>query len=174
MVNDSEIEKILNIKNDRKFRIVCESTLQLIGCGTTRTVYKLNDTLVLKVANRKYGYIQNISEYDVFCKYKNLKIFANIFNKDDNGLWIIQSLATPLNINDNDFKQILKVVNHVETSKHYYSNNLFLNNLYTFLKTININYLHDFKKCDSYGKINNELCIIDYSMNNEDFDNKLK
>lgn len=170
MLNNSKIKTILNIKNDRKFRIVCESNLQRIGCGTTRNVYKLNDKLVLKVANRKYGYTQNVSECNTFYKHKNLNVFVEIIDKAENYLWLIQPIATPLDEKDEKFKQIVDLVTHIEESKHYISNEDFLNNLYDFLKDVNINYLHDFKKCDSYGKIDGKVYVIDYAMNNEMFD----
>lgn len=165
------LQDLLNIKDKHEFIMNCRRNLPLVGIGSSRNVYKLNDSQVLKVARWKLGYLQNSVECETFNIYKNLNIFANIIDKSDNYLWVIQPLATPLKEDDEYFKLILEMVSCIEESKQYFSNNVFLNTLYKYLKNKNYKFLQDFKKHDSYGIIDGNVYIIDYGMTDEIFNN---
>lgn len=165
------LQDLLNIKDEHEFIMNCRRNLPLVGIGSSRNVYKLNDSQVLKVAKNTCGYLQNNVECNSFNEYKDLDIFAHIIDKNDDYLWLIQPFAISLKEDDEYFKQILEVVSCIEESKQYSSNKVFLNTLYKYLKNKNYKFLQDFKKHDSYGIIDGNVYIIDYGMTDEIFNN---
>jgi hypothetical protein len=168
------LSDLLSIKNEKQFSETCKDYLTHIGSGTSRDVYRLNSKQVIKVAKHDKGYAQNASECDVFDIYGGLGLFADIIKRADSYLWVIQPMTMPVYSNDEEFKKIVDLVTHIEESKQYSTDNVFLNNLYNFLKETEWKFLKDFKKCDSYGRINNVIHIIDYGMNNDAFDEYFK
>ena len=82
----------------------CEDNLQRISSGSSRIVYKIDDTKVLKLAKNAKGIAQNDVEIE-YSKYYDIKdILAEVFDYDDNGLWVEMELATKLSIGK--FRQI--------------------------------------------------------------------
>lgn len=163
------LQDLLSISNESEFRDTCKDYLFQIGSGTSRDVYRLNSKQVIKVAKHDLGYTQNASECDVFNTYGGLELFNEITNSAKSYLWVIQPTATPLKSDDIDFQKIVELIYHIEQSKEYHTDNGFLNKLYGFLKNTEWRFLKDFKKHDSFGRVGNELRIIDYGMNNEAF-----
>lgn len=164
------LSDLLCIKSERQFLATCREYLTLLGCGTSRNVYRLNSRQVIKVAKHDKGYTQNASECDVYDTYGGLGLFADIVKRADSYLWVIQPMAEPLTNDDAEFRKICELVYHIEQSKEYSTDNDFLSKLQGFLKETEWKYLLDFKKADSFGRIGNELRIIDYGMNNEAFE----
>lgn len=158
---------LLSIKSESQFRDTCSKYLTHIGSGYSRDVYRLNSRQVIKVAKHDLGYTQNASECDTYNTYGGLGVLNEITNNAKCYLWVIQPLVTPLTKDDAEFRQIVELVNHIEKSMEYRTDNDFLNKLQLFLKETEWKYLRDFKKPDSFGRVNNELRIIDYGMNNE-------
>lgn len=161
------LSDLLSIDNAREFRLACKEYLSFVGGGSSRAVYRLNSGQVIKVARHDKGYAQNASECDVFDTYGGLGLFADIIKRADSYLWVIQPMAEPLTKDDADFRHIVELVHHIEQSREYRSDNEFMNKMYGFLKETEWKYLQDFKKHDSFGRINGEIRIIDYGMNNE-------
>ena len=161
------LSDLISIKNARDLRQTCKDYLTLIGGGSSRAVFRLNSNQVIKVARHNYGYTQNASECDTFDTYKGLNLFADIINRADDYLWVIQPLATPLSNDDARFKQIVDVVDHVKCSKEYLGDDVLMQKLYAFLVETEWKFLGDIAKPDSWGIINGELRMIDYGMNNE-------
>jgi len=82
----------------------CEDNLSRISSGSSRIVYKIDDTKVLKLAKNKKGIAQNDVEIE-YSKYYDIKdIVAEVFDYEENGLWVEMELATKLTIGK--FKQI--------------------------------------------------------------------
>lgn len=82
----------------------CEDNLIRISSGSSRIVYKIDETKVLKLAKNKKGIAQNDIEIE-YSKYYDIKdILAEVFEYDDNGLWVEMELATKLTVGK--FKQI--------------------------------------------------------------------
>lgn len=138
-----------------------------LGRGLSRNVYRLNSTQVIKVAEHDLGYSQNASEVDTYNTYGGLGIFNEIIDSAKCYLWVIQPLAAPLSSDDERFRQIVDLVEHIENSKNYSTDDAFLKKLYNFLINTQWKFLQDIKKCDSWGIINGNLKLIDYGMNNE-------
>lgn len=168
------LQDLLSIKNERQFRDTCSNYLAHIGSGYSRDVYRLNSKQVIKVAKHDLGYTQNASECEIYNTYGGLGLFNEITNNAKNYLWVIQPLATPLKNTDIEFQQIVNLVQHIENSKEYSIDNIFLKKLYDFLIETEWKYLQDIRKADSWGWVDNKLCIIDYGMNNEAFEDYFK
>ena len=81
-----------------------ERNLQRISSGSSRIVYKIDDTKVLKLAKNKKGIAQNEVEIDFSKDYMWDGIVAEIFNYDPNNLWLEMELARKLTANE--FKNI--------------------------------------------------------------------
>ena len=157
----------MSIKNERKFRDFCRDYLKCIGRGTSRDVYRLNNRQVIKVAKHDYGYAQNASEHDIFNAYGKLGFLNEVTEYADNYLWVIQPLAEPLSDHDECLSNIVDMVEHIEQSKEYIANDTYFKTVHDFLIETEWRYLYDIKKQDSWGRVDGELKLIDYGMNNE-------
>jgi hypothetical protein len=82
----------------------CEDNLIRISSGSSRVVYKIDETKVLKLAKNKKGIAQNEVEIDFSKDYMWDGIVAEIFNYDPNNLWLEMELARKLTANE--FKTI--------------------------------------------------------------------
>ena len=77
----------------------CETRLQRLSSGSSRIVYKIDDEKVLKLAKNKKGIAQNRVEGGDY--YKNsIGCFAEIYDVDDNFLWIEMQLARKAKLSD--------------------------------------------------------------------------
>lgn len=164
------LSDLLSIKSESQFRDTCSKYLTHIGSGYSRDVYRLNSRQVIKVAKHDLGYTQNASECDTYNAYGGLGLFNEITKSAESYLWVIQPMATPLKNDDEEFLKIVDLVLHIEKSREYSTDDVFLKKLYDFLVEIEWKYMLDFKKPDSFGRIDNELRIIDYGMNNEAYE----
>ena len=161
------LSDLISIKNEMQFRETCNDYLACIGTGTSRDVYRLNNRQVIKVAKHDYGYAQNASECDVFNAYGSLGFLNEVTKNADSYLWVIQPLAEPLSDHDECLSKIVDMVEHIERSKEYVANDAYFKMVYDFLVETEWKYLYDIKKQDSWGRVNGELKLIDYGMNNE-------
>ena len=77
----------------------CETRLQRLSSGSSRIVYKIDDEKVLKLAKNKKGIAQNQVEGGDY--YKNsIGCFAEIYDVDDDFLWIEMQLARKAKLSD--------------------------------------------------------------------------
>lgn len=88
----SFLEKLNALTSLKKKQQLINTTLQLIGTGTARKVYKFEDK-VLKVAKDKRGIAQNKEEYNV--SKENNKIFTIVFDAAPDFSWILAERAEP-------------------------------------------------------------------------------
>ena len=82
-----------------------ESHLQKLASGSARTVYKVDDTKVLKMAKNKKGLAQNEVEAQGYLQ--NYDIVAQVFETDYNDYWIEMEYARK--VSKADFKRITGV-----------------------------------------------------------------
>jgi hypothetical protein len=75
----------------------CQDNLKRIGGGSSRIVFKIDDQKVLKLAKNKKGIVQNDTEIDRGSNAYYSSILAQVFDSDDDGLWVEMELATPIN-----------------------------------------------------------------------------
>lgn len=79
-----KLDDLLSIKNEKQFKVFCDDYLTILGRGTSRVVYRLNNKYVIKVAIGNKGYIQNESECAVFNAHGESNLFAEIIrNAED-------------------------------------------------------------------------------------------
>ena len=77
----------------------CQTRLQRISSGSSRIVYKIDDKKVLKLAKNRKGIAQNKAEGGDY--YKNtIGCFAEIYDVDNNYLWIEMQLARKAKLSD--------------------------------------------------------------------------
>ena len=81
-----------------------QKNLQRISSGSSRIVYKIDDTKVLKLAKNKKGLAQNEVEIGFSNDYMWDGLVAEVFNYDENNLWVEMELAKKLT--SSLFKQI--------------------------------------------------------------------
>lgn len=98
------IEEFKKLTSYEKRMNYCNQHLKRIGSGSSRVVYRIDDERVLKLAKNKKGLAQNMVEIDYGSEIYLEGIVANIFEYEENGLWVEMELARK--ITENDFKQI--------------------------------------------------------------------
>jgi len=98
------IEHFKTLKSFNQRIQYCKEHLTRISSGSSRIVYKIDDQKVLKLAYNKKGISQNLAEIDFGTEIYLEGIVANIFNYEENGLWVEMELATK--ITPDTFKQI--------------------------------------------------------------------
>jgi hypothetical protein len=84
----------------------CQSRLQRLSSGSSRIVYKVDNEKVLKLAKNRKGIAQNECEASDYYK-KSIGCFAEVYEYDDNYLWIEMQFARKAKLSD--FKRILGV-----------------------------------------------------------------
>lgn len=99
---DIEYFKTLTSYNKRKQ--YCEEHLKRINSGSSRIVYKIDDEKVLKLAWNKKGLAQNEQEISYSEDYGTGDILANVFDYDENNLWLEMELVQK--ITKTNFQQV--------------------------------------------------------------------
>lgn len=84
----------------------CEARLQRIASGSSRIVYQVDNEKVLKLAKNQKGIAQNQVEYRLGTE-PYYSCFAEIYEYDENGLWIEMELCRKAK--KSDFKVIYGV-----------------------------------------------------------------
>jgi hypothetical protein len=90
------VEEFRNLKSFNQRVQYCETNLTRISSGSSRIVYKIDDTKVLKLAKNKKGLAQNEVEIMHSQDYMMDDIVAEVFNYDENNLWLEMELARKL------------------------------------------------------------------------------
>lgn len=170
----------------------CQERLKRISSGSSRIVYMVDDTKVLKIARNQKGLGQNEIEA-AHSNYYDLKdITAQVFAYDQNDLWIEMELArkvTPKNFlqvigfSFDDYCRLIK--------EDYYSfnpsarglrlkpvspelkaemvENEFIQEILNFMRGYDIP-VGDLMKMNSYGLVKrngqDDIVMIDYGLNN--------
>lgn len=98
------IEEFKKLTSFQKRIDYCKTHLQRLAAGSSRMVFKIDNEKVLKLAINKKGIAQNEEEIRKSDDYLLSNIVANVFEYDDNNLWLEMELAQKLN--ENLFKQI--------------------------------------------------------------------
>lgn len=91
--NIDEFKKLTSFNSRIQY---CESNLERISSGSSRIVYKIDDTKVLKLAKNKKGLAQNEAEISQANEIYTDTITTKIFDSDDNNLWVEMELARKL------------------------------------------------------------------------------
>ena len=87
--NLNDFDKISDVFN--------KSGYNIIGKGTSRIVFKLDEKLVLKVAMNNKGIYQNNHEYNRYCQFKENPVLNKTHKMFNDGYCIISDFMCPLN-----------------------------------------------------------------------------
>lgn len=99
-----DMEKFKSLRSFAQRVKYCEVNLKRISSGSSRIVYLIDDTKVLKLAKNKKGLAQNEIEAG-YSKYNDLSdVVAQTFDYDEHNLWVEMELAKP--VRKSDFKRI--------------------------------------------------------------------
>jgi hypothetical protein len=90
------VEEFKNLRSFNQRVQYCETNLTRIASGSSRIAYKIDDTKVLKLAKNKKGLAQNEAEIEYSQDYMMDDIVAEVFNYDENNLWLEMELARKL------------------------------------------------------------------------------
>ena len=126
---------------------------KLIGSGSSRRVYDLNNGYVVKVAKDIRGIFQNQAENKIYLSRKS-DVFAEIVAVSEDNKYLIMSKAQ-------------KIKNMATVYKYYNVKNInrlmLLDNLYDDIKNNKLG-KGDLKRASSWGFIGDIPVIIDYGL----------
>lgn len=176
----------------------CQARLPRISSGSSRIVYKIDDSKVLKLAKNAKGLSQNYTE--IYSYARETSIAAQIFDYDENNLWLEMELArkcTP-----NDFKAIVGVPfavvqNFVMRTAKQYSRNMnihydhryneifdqidneefpnweWFNGLSDYMTNTGLEAYGDLTRISSYGVVKrdygDEIVLVDFGLDDDNF-----
>lgn len=170
----------------------CTQQLQRIGSGSGRTVFKIDDTKVLKLAKNQKGVAQNGVELAYKDDWYFEGILAKVLDFDENDLWVEMELARKVTkpmfrkyfgVNPDEFGRYLTHRHNANHGKRNFfhippevsslldQSDLF-NEIYEFADAIGN--VGDLGRLSTYGwvKRNGEdrIVIIDYGLDNSVYD----
>jgi hypothetical protein len=192
------IEEFKNLKSFNKRIKYCEQNLQRISSGTSRIVYKIDETKVLKLAKNEKGIAQNKTEINFSEDYLWDMVVAKLFDYDEDGLWVEMELARkvttsiwnnivgiPIDIFRDGTRFMEQQKGSVKTlyrlEEPERMEELYENDFTSTILDLIANYdvgSGDFGKLSTYGLVNrdgkDEIVIIDYGLTNEVYDSYYK
>jgi len=189
-----DIEEFKNLKSFNKRIKYCEQNLQRISSGTSRIVYKIDETKVLKLAKNEKGIAQNKTEINFSEDYLWDMVVAKLFDYDEDGLWVEMELArkvttsiwnnivgVPIDIFRDGTRfmeqqkgslKTLYRLKEPERMEELYEND-FTSTILDLIANYDVG-SGDFGKLSTYGLVNrdgkDEIVIIDYGLTNEVYD----
>ena len=192
------IEEFKNLKSFNKRIKYCEQNLQRISSGTSRIVYKIDETKVLKLAKNEKGVAQNKTEINFSEDYLWDMVVAKLFDYDEDGLWVEMELARkvttsiwnnivgiPIDIFRDGTRfmeqqkgslKTLYRLKEPERMEELYEND-FTSTILDLIANYDVG-SGDFGKLSTYGLVNrdgkDEIVIIDYGLTNEVYDSYYK
>jgi mRNA-degrading endonuclease RelE of RelBE toxin-antitoxin system len=188
------VEEFRKLKSFSSRKQYCDKNLIRISSGSSRVVYKIDDTKVLKLAKNKKGLAQNEIEIDFSKDFMWVGIIAEIFNYDENNLWVEMELARKLTpkifeeitgLNFEEYGNGLKYyksetgnnTNSYKPSKPDSYDDMWENefsyDIFNLIGGYDIN-VGDLTKMSTYGVVNrngeDEVVMIDYGLTNKVYD----
>lgn len=194
------IEEFKKLKSFNQRIQYCQKNLQRISSGSSRIVYKVDDTKVLKLARNKKGLAQNEIEVGFSKDYLWDGIVAQIYDYDQNDLWVEMELARK--VSPKKFQEIVGfsfenycdgILYHEEQQKpqsryrvkrrkpenydEMWNDNEFMYSIFDIIGSYDFP-AGDLCKLSSYGLVNrngqDEIVLIDYGLTNDVYDSYYK
>lgn len=193
------MEEFKSLSSFKKRVAYCQERLKRLGAGSSRIVFMIDDNTVLKLAKNTKGVAQNNEESKEAQDFylHQIGLFAEVYDYDENGLWIECEYCRPAKASDfkkitgYDFSVIQDWISYVYSQ--YTRNPLFRNHApnpifnteefednfeYSLFQSIQDymgNYgaeaIGDFKRLSSWGvNSKGELVIIDNGLTEEVFE----
>jgi mRNA-degrading endonuclease RelE of RelBE toxin-antitoxin system len=183
------VEEFSKLKSFNQRIQYCEKNLIRISSGSSRIVYKIDDTKVLKLAKNKKGLAQNEVEISFSNDYIWDSVVAEVFNYDEDNLWLEMELARKVSIGlfktitGLSFKDYCDGLRYYESqqsrkgSLRYKPDNYdelweidFSLEMFTIVGSYDIP-VGDLCKLSTYGVVKrdgtNQIVMIDYGLTNE-------
>jgi hypothetical protein len=176
----NEFKSINSFAGKKKY---AQTHLERIGAGTSRIVYEFGEGEVLKMAKNSKGIAQNLAEIEMFNDGIYDHIFADIYDYDEDGSYLISQRADRLK--KSEFKRItgisfedfadelqnqalasgqLRYISKIEIPKEVEEEiwgNDFTRDVLSLIGDYDFPY-GDLTETSSYGKIGDEIVLIDY------------
>lgn len=183
--------------------LYCNSLLQRISSGSGRIVYKIDNEKVLKLAKNQKGIAQNQAESEDYY-LRQIGCFPNIFEVDENGLWIEMQLARKVKVSDfkritgYDFNTMCEWINYCASmynrfmtyNKSYeklfkseewqemLDNYSIFTYIDEYLSNYQLNSIGDLKRLSSWGIVTEDgedrLVIVDFGLTDDVWNNYYK
>ncbi len=173
----------------------CEQHLQRISSGSSRIVYKIDEEKVLKLAKNKKGLAQNKAEIEYGTEIYLEGVVANIFEYDEDGLWVEMELARKITegefkgISGFEFKDFAATLNNYYHERTNYRNGYKMNvdpeivaqmwedefvyDIFQYLGNYNVP-VGDLTRLSTYGIVKRDgqdtIVLIDYGLTNDVYD----
>lgn len=194
------MDEFLKISSFSKRIEYCETNLSRIGSGSSRIVYKIDNEKVLKLAKNSKGISQNEVEIQHGNDYylKDLGIIAEVFNYDENELWLEMQLAQKcskgkfLQINEIGFDDYCNYLSYYESDvlgksrfktnvsdeiKEKAESNEFVGSMIEFIGNYDIP-IGDLKRINSYGVViangSENVVLVDYGLTDDVYNTHYK
>jgi hypothetical protein len=118
------IEEFKSLKSFNARVKYCNEHLSRISSGSSRIVYKIDDEKVLKLAKNKRGLAQNEVEIEYGNYYDISDIVAEVFESDENNLWVEMELAKK--VTTNIFKNVVGISfeDYATGMRYHYDTNI--------------------------------------------------
>lgn len=176
----------------------CEENLKRISSGSSRIVYMIDNTKVLKLAKNTKGLAQNEVEIE-YSQYSDLEdIVAKTFDYDNENLWVEMELARKVSLGDfkrivgysfEDFKTALynygidsgndrghKMIMDKQVYQDMWENE-FIYGIFDFIGNYGLP-TGDLRRLNSYGIVKRDgedrIVIIDYGFTHDVYDGYYK
>lgn len=189
------METLKSLPSYEKRLQYAESHLEKLASGSARTVFKIDEEKVLKVAKNKKGLAQNQAESDWGAQ--QYEVIAQTFNRDDDGLFIEMEYAkkvTPTifkkvtGISINDLHSYLQNLHQEQYPARYRyrrvsidptiieaaQTNDWVQSLVSFILDYEYPYPGDFSRLSTYGLINRDgkpvIVVIDFGLTQDVMD----
>ncbi len=193
-----DLEEFSKLTSFNKRIQYCQERLKRISSGSSRIVYMVDDTKVLKIARNKKGLAQNEIEASYSNYYDIKDITAQVFAYDQKDLWIEMELARK--VTPNIFEQVVGFTFYdycnvlrnyaITTNPQRYGKRFkvdvepeifeamweegFTHDMLSFIGDYDIPF-GDLCKLNTYGLVKRNgldtIVMIDYGLNNDVWDN---
>lgn len=176
--NDEILKEISSLKDFDKRVELAEENFEKLGEGSSRTIFQISDSLVLKVAHKEAGIQQNSEEMRIKSPCLN-----NVLAADTEGKWIIVRWTE--NITEDDFEDVVgisfktfgkalyyKMNNEVHDDKPKDYEEIIEHPLFKCLITAVVKYdlqTGDISKISSWGLLDGKVLLRDFGLTKEVF-----
>lgn len=186
------IEEFKNLKSFNQRIKYCEEHLTRISSGSSRIVYKIDEVKVLKLAKNKKGISQNEVEIEYSNDYMWDSVVAQVFDYDENYLWLEMELARKLTTSA--FKNItgFSFFDYSDALQYTYNTAFtrfkrykpidydemfeeeFIGDIFSLIGNYENIVVGDLKRTSSYGLVNrngvDQIVMIDYGLTRDVYD----
>jgi hypothetical protein len=176
--NDDILKEISDTKNFKKRVEIAEENFDKLGEGSSRTIFQISKSLVLKVGHSDAGIAQNKAEMSMQSPCLN-----NVLAADFDGKWIIVRFSDTMK--EDDFKNITGITfktfmaalyyfanNEIHEGKPDDYNDIIIHPLFKCLsKLVLSNHLQvgDIAKASSWGIIDGKPYLRDFGLTKDVF-----